>query len=297
MARPVKQGLDYFPLNVVLDEKFDLLEHKHGIVGYAVVLKLWQKIYKKGYYTKWDDMIQEATAFKFDIEPEGLNAIIKTAFRVGLFDLQMYEKYGILTSHGIQKQYFLSVGRRKGVEVIAEFMLVNVPDNVVCVDINGVNVDINQHKPCNNTVNDDIVQQPLVSFSLLSSNNDIHKEQGNVVPENPAHEEEDPNADLRAFAQYQNEWTEKVKSAMLLNGQPFEGIDYQIAEKHIAEYGGEMVVQAIQESAKGKSRTWGYVEGILQRMKRDGSVNDGHIRERSTESDGRSGRDEINGTI
>ena len=45
MARPIKDGVDYFPLDVNLDMKFRLLEAKHGIVGFGIIIKLFQRIY------------------------------------------------------------------------------------------------------------------------------------------------------------------------------------------------------------------------------------------------------------
>ncbi len=50
MARRGKQGLDYFPLDVVIDDKVELLEAEHGLSGFAIYIKLLQKIYSQGYY-------------------------------------------------------------------------------------------------------------------------------------------------------------------------------------------------------------------------------------------------------
>ena len=44
MARPLKDGVDYFPLDTVLDTKFELIEAEYGLTGFAVVVKLLQKI-------------------------------------------------------------------------------------------------------------------------------------------------------------------------------------------------------------------------------------------------------------
>ena len=40
-----KSGLEYFPLDVVLDDKFELIEAEFGLTGFAVIVKLFQKIY------------------------------------------------------------------------------------------------------------------------------------------------------------------------------------------------------------------------------------------------------------
>lgn len=40
-----KSGIPYFPLDVELDEKMELIEAEYGLTGYAVILKLLQRIY------------------------------------------------------------------------------------------------------------------------------------------------------------------------------------------------------------------------------------------------------------
>ena len=45
MPRPIKNGVDYFPLDVHLDKKFELIEAEFGLTGFAVVVKLLQRIY------------------------------------------------------------------------------------------------------------------------------------------------------------------------------------------------------------------------------------------------------------
>ena len=56
-----KIGLDYFPLNVNLeqDDKFALIEAKYGIIGFGVLIILYSKIYAdKGYYCEWNEDTQ-----------------------------------------------------------------------------------------------------------------------------------------------------------------------------------------------------------------------------------------------
>lgn len=55
MARPSKQGVDYFPLDVYLCKKFKFIEMKHGLAGFAITIKLYQYIYSLGYYADWDE--------------------------------------------------------------------------------------------------------------------------------------------------------------------------------------------------------------------------------------------------
>lgn len=48
-------GVKYFPSDVYLDDKFELIEAEFGLIGFAVVVKLYQKIYSIGYYCEWND--------------------------------------------------------------------------------------------------------------------------------------------------------------------------------------------------------------------------------------------------
>jgi hypothetical protein len=58
MARPQKQGLDYFALDVNMGDKAELIEAEHGMVGFAILIKMFQKIYKKGYFYEWNEKNQ-----------------------------------------------------------------------------------------------------------------------------------------------------------------------------------------------------------------------------------------------
>ena len=58
MARPIKVGLDYFPLDCVLDDKIELIEAEFGLSGFAIIIKLYQKIYaEQGYYCNFSSEV------------------------------------------------------------------------------------------------------------------------------------------------------------------------------------------------------------------------------------------------
>ena len=112
MARPNKQGLDYFPLNTDIskDDKIALIEAKHGLTGFGIIIKLYEKIYyNKGYYYEWNEDAQLLFAKQVGLEIEKLEEIINDAIKWGLFDEKLFKKYKILTSRRIQKT-FLEMG-------------------------------------------------------------------------------------------------------------------------------------------------------------------------------------------
>ena len=50
MARPQKEGLEYFPLDVSMDDNVELIEAEHGVAGFAILIKMYQKIYSESYW-------------------------------------------------------------------------------------------------------------------------------------------------------------------------------------------------------------------------------------------------------
>jgi len=113
MARPVKQNLDYFPLDCVMDDSIEYIESVYGLAGYAIIIKLYQKIYgSEGFYCKWDTKNRYLFAKKIGTDMGTLNSVIELACDEGIFDQDMLAKYGILTSRGIQKRYFEYISRR-----------------------------------------------------------------------------------------------------------------------------------------------------------------------------------------
>ena len=150
MARPQKVGLDYFPLDVNIDQddKVALIEAQHGILGFGIIIKLLMKIYSEGYFYNWTEKEQILFSRRVNVDINTINAIIEDCSKWGIFSSELLKKYEILTSKGIQVRYFEAAKRRQRVEVIKEYLLLGKSylkdfDKVVIVDINRVNVSIN----------------------------------------------------------------------------------------------------------------------------------------------------------
>lgn len=142
MARPTKKGLDYFPLDCHMDEKIELIEVEFGLKGFALVVKLLQRIYGgNGYYCEWNDDIALLFARGCGLSSGDVNLVkevVSAAMKRGIFSKEMYENYGILTSSGIQKRYRAACGRRAEVEMNEEFLVgENVEKKVIAYN-NGV---------------------------------------------------------------------------------------------------------------------------------------------------------------
>ena len=175
----MKSGLDYFSLCVNLDEKFELIEAEFGLKGFAVIVKLFQRIYgQRGYYCEWTEEIELLFAQRCgygDSTEKSRNAIseiVRAAIKRGIFDKELYEKYRILTSAGIQKRYLEACARRKEVTIEKAYLLLcntqlfkNVRILSENVDISSKNVDISKQSK----VKESKVKESNISTSASAS--------------------------------------------------------------------------------------------------------------------------------
>lgn len=177
MARPVKEGLDYFPLYVDIfeDEKIEAISGEFGIKGEIIVVKLLCAIYKKGYFILWSDLIIAQMLKRLPgISKDLLNNVVERLVLWEFFDKDLFHSAGILTSEQIQENFFEATKRRKSPKptlYVLDKFLEN--DNSIENDVNGVNVDINTQAK---GVNVDINTQSKVKESKLKdsvSNNSI----------------------------------------------------------------------------------------------------------------------------
>lgn len=154
MARPTASGIDYFPLDTDIDQddKIALVEADFGMEGFGIVIKLLMKIYSEGYFYSWEEKEQKLFARRINVDINYLSDIVNACIRWDFFEKDLFVKYCILTSKGIQKRYFEATSRRKGVEVVEDYLLLTKKEiikypNLVYVDnehsSSVVNVDIN----------------------------------------------------------------------------------------------------------------------------------------------------------
>ncbi len=152
MARPVKDGVDYFPLSVVLGDKMALIEAEFGLNGFAVIVKLWQKIYaERGYYCEWTNEVALLFSRSVGLGVNVVSEIVAASIRRGIFDNDIFEKYSVLTSDRIQENYFSAINRRKEVSIKKEYLLVDIHKIISNVNINLINVGNNSENVSNNT--------------------------------------------------------------------------------------------------------------------------------------------------
>src|SRR5690554_6539302 len=103
-----------------MDDKVKFVEVKYKLEGFAILIKLFQKIYSSGYWCRWtnDELILFSDENRTNSEL--VQEVINEALERGIFSKKLYDKYNILTSRGIQRRYKEIVRRRKDVEIVTE---------------------------------------------------------------------------------------------------------------------------------------------------------------------------------
>ena len=158
MARQGKAGLDYFShdVDMMQDKKIRLIKAKHGLLGYAIYLRLLEELYREnGYYLQIDEDFNILFCGDNNIEFDVYINILNDCINKNLFCEKMYKKHNILTVERIQRNYVSGTERRKEVNFIKEYLLIKpremYSDKVnVCIESLNVNI---------NPLNDDIGTQ------------------------------------------------------------------------------------------------------------------------------------------
>ncbi|QAT43466.1 DUF4373 domain-containing protein [Aminipila luticellarii] len=133
MARPTKDGIDYFPLDVgfLQDKKIKLIKGEFGAKGLMVALQIFCSIYEeRGYFTTCDDddCILMAEAVGCGCDPNFIRQVVQGCLRRSLFDQRIFEVFGVLTSRGIQRRYLRALSTRDNINIVEEYWLLNIND-------------------------------------------------------------------------------------------------------------------------------------------------------------------------
>ena len=125
----IYDGINYFPVGVNFMEEnaMEVIEAKYGIKGSAIVLKLLCKIYKEGYFIRWDEeqCLIFANKAGREVQAAEVQGIIEILFIKGIMDKNSYLENGILTSENIQKIWMEATKRRKRDLKALPYLLVN----------------------------------------------------------------------------------------------------------------------------------------------------------------------------
>ncbi|AUC15444.1 hypothetical protein BTO06_09955 [Tenacibaculum sp. SZ-18] len=153
MARPIKNGLDYFPFDtdIFSDRKVRKLLKTHGCKGFTVFSLVLCEIYRgKGCFVLCDDDFLFDVSDKLNIAETVVNETINFCVSNGLFNKRVFDCERILTSASIQKRY---ISAKRGKVVIDTKINVLETETSVNVAITQVNeTDSTQSKVKENKV-------------------------------------------------------------------------------------------------------------------------------------------------
>lgn len=147
MARPVKEGLDYFPLDVdfAVNDKTEAIMGEFGPKGVLFMIYLLSAVYQNGYYLQWNKLKQMQLANRIEgVSPELANQIVNRLIAYGTFSEELFNSAKVLTSQRIQETYEDATKRRKSQKPTKYWINVDINK-----DTSVVNVDINPQSKVN----------------------------------------------------------------------------------------------------------------------------------------------------
>lgn len=117
-------GIPFFPFPSTDTLAIELLEAKFKSQGINIYLKLMQQIFSdEGYFLQLTDDFILLFTRKIGVRDGIVPAVIEECVSRGIFDKELFEKYKILTSDEIQKEYLNAVRKRKNFDIIQKYRL------------------------------------------------------------------------------------------------------------------------------------------------------------------------------
>ena len=128
MARPIAESLKYFPLDVDFfdDPKILFVADKFGDKGELIIIKLLCKIYRNGYFLKWDNDYALVFARKYFSSTKSTlcQEVVHELLKRGFFDETIFKSFNVLTSAAIQDRWQrIIVSSKRKATIRSEFCL------------------------------------------------------------------------------------------------------------------------------------------------------------------------------
>mgnify|MGYP002739605903 FL=1 len=232
MARPRKDGLDYYPMDVNFlgDIKVKKVIRSHGIQAVAVILQLLGTVYRDtGYYATYDDDLLFITADELNLEEKYVKDVVEKLLEVDFFNREQAEKNKVLTSIGIQERYRKATERR---------ISVNINDSL-CIQ-----------KPRSSEVNVDISTQSKVKESKVKESKVEDRDASDLAEASKLSKSENEVAKIFEF--YQNNI----------------GMMTPYVQQNVIHWcndtSPELVMLAIEKAVKENALKFSYAEAILK---------------------------------
>ncbi|MGJ0781213.1 Lin1244/Lin1753 domain-containing protein [Lacticaseibacillus rhamnosus] len=245
MARPVKEGLDYFPFDVdfATNEKTEAITGEFGPKGVLIFIYLLAAIYRKGYYLEWTELAKNQLVNRVSgATGELVGLVVKRLTEYGTFNKDLFLSDNVLTSQRIQETFTDATKRRKSQKPTLYW----------------INADNNSSS---NEVNADINTQSKVKESKVNKT----KRQQTTAPvkaaERPA---EEPSSSSLSILDICNFWEGNGFGQL----SPFtrESLVDWVADMRKAgsPEPEKLVLNALRTAVESNVRNYKYVNGILK---------------------------------
>lgn len=252
MARPLKNGLEYFPVDVDLfdDDKIFDLTSEFGPLGEVVYLRVLCLIYRNGYYYKFQSLDKLAALLVKSIgsrwvrDKQSVLQVIPFLAECNLLSSELMQE-NVLTSVGIQHRYLYATKRRS--TSISEYNLlgeglITAPNSQVTVT----------------------ETQVIATETKVIADNNAHK--GKEI-ERKVNREENAHTRDPLPAAISGEIGELYKSN--ISAAPSVA-DCTAVAAWVATYPAWAIKYAIEQAAQAGKKFPGYIQAILTRIKKDG---------------------------
>lgn len=131
MARPQKDGLDYFPFDVdfMKDTKVRRIARTFGCTGTMAIVMLFTDIYRtRGYYMNWDEDTCFDLSENLQCDPELAAKIVDACVLAKIFNVDLFQDKAVLTSAAIQLRYLkINQDCKRQRTINPEFNLIELP--------------------------------------------------------------------------------------------------------------------------------------------------------------------------
>ena len=129
-----KEGIGYFSFDTDFfhtDKKVKLIKSEFGSKGVVILIYALCAIYSdKGYYAEWgeDDCYLWSEDLGCDCSPNLIGEVINRCVKRGIFDEDVFNAFGVLTSHGIQIRFLKAAAKREKIKIIQEYALFSLDE-------------------------------------------------------------------------------------------------------------------------------------------------------------------------
>lgn len=277
MARPRKDGLDYFPLDVnfLSDLKIKKIIRAYGAQAVAVVISVLTTIYRdNGYFATYDEDLIFIIADELKLEDSYVKDVIEKLIEVDFLNKEQKEKNNILTSIGIQERYLKVCERRVKTTLNAPYNLLNNSSNELPQTESTPESGLCIQKPRSTGVNDSKSTQSKVKESKVKESKVKNSKEKNSKQQVSKEQESENKIN-------KNKINKNITSSsgqsdiqeLLETYQENFGIANSIVQMELQNtleiFDKEMIIESFKLSV-GKDKPFSYMRGIWNKWKENG---------------------------